>query len=178
MKTLFLLLLTGFCVFLSASEPQKMPEFKTPLLKKNLNIIDGVSTFRIIENKDQKGVIAWYRTFYPSVDFSKRPGDAGFVNFAERNKTRERVFITGLNHDLVTTDGVIFHKIIGVGQKGLWVWRIGTENVSFKYSYSRRNRTMRLKKFTVDPKEAAAYYSKKSGADKAVKSSVIATGRK
>ena len=76
----------------------------------------------------------------------------------ERNKSREKVYITGLDHNLVTSDGAIFHKIIGVGQKGLWIWRIGTETVKVKYE--RRTRTLRLKKYTVDPKEALEYYKK------------------
>ena len=156
-KVLFFLL--GFvCVSLTASEPQKMPAVDLPILKEKLHILEGAAVNRIIENKEQRGITAFYRVLYKKVDFKKKPGDAGFVSDWERNRNVEEIFISGLDHDPVTTRGELFHKNIGVGQKGLWVWRIGVETVRIKYA--RKNKVLRLKKYTVDPKEAAEYYRK------------------
>ena len=62
-KVLFLFL--GFvCVSLTASEPQKMPAVDLPILKEKLHILEGAAVNRIIENKEQRGITAFYRVLY------------------------------------------------------------------------------------------------------------------
>jgi hypothetical protein len=160
MKSLFLLFcLCGSIFLLQGSEAQKMPEFRSPLLKKNLNILQNVEVVHFYETKEKKGIIARSQGIYKKVDLSKRSGSYGFVKEWERHRYFEYVFIEGLDHDTLTSRGKIYHRMIGVDQRGLWVWRTGIETVRFRQN--KLEKEQRLKKYTVDPQVAQKYFEQK-----------------
>lgn len=75
--------------------------------------------------------------------------------FIEESKNEEMFFVSGVNLDKITEGCMVYHHSDGFGSGyTLDVWRIGT------ISIPRDGKTLRLKKFTVDPKEAMAYLGK------------------
>lgn len=160
MIRLFLLLcVCGSAFLLKGSEAQKMPEFSSQILKTNLNILQNAEAVHFYDAEGKKGIIARAQGVYKKVDLSKKTGAYGFVKEWERYRPFEYIFIEGLDHDALTYRGQIFHRKIGVGQRGLWVWRTGIETVHLKDK--KRKVDVRLKKYTVEPREAQKYLEQK-----------------
>ena len=146
---------------LGASEAQKMPEADTPLLKEKLNILLEPEVIHIQLQKDRKnGVVVKAQGIFKKINLKARPGDAGFLSGWEKFRPREYVLIDGLDTENIATGSVLYHKKIGVGQRGLWVWYTGTQKVRMKYL--RKGKPMWLKKYTVDPQKAETYYKNKA----------------
>lgn len=161
MRTLLL-----FCFLFSvacsgADEFQKMAEIKTPLLKEKLNIPLEPEVIHIQEEKNKiTGVIVHAQGIFKKINLKKKPGDIGFAGNWEKHRVREYLLIEDLNAEDLATGAVVAHKKIGVGQRGLWVWYIGTQKVRMKYV--RKGKPMWLKKYTVDPQKAEMYYKTKN----------------
>jgi hypothetical protein len=160
MMRLFLFVcVLGSALLLKGSEAQKMPEFRSQILKKNLNILQNAVVVHFYDAKGKKGIIARAEGVYKKVDLTLRTGAYGFVKEWERFRPFEYIFIEGLDQDALTYRGQIFHRKIGVGQRGLWVWRTGIETVHLKDK--KRKVDVRLKKYTVEPREAQKYLEQK-----------------
>ena len=159
MRLFFLVCVLGSALLLKGSEAQKMPEFRSQILKKNLNILQNAAVVRFYEVQGKKGIIAHAEGVYKRVDLSKKTGAYGFVREWERHRYFEYVFIEGLDHDSLTSGGKIYHREIGVGQRGLWVWRTGIETVRVKNK--KQEVELRLKKYTVEPQKAQKYLEQK-----------------
>lgn len=161
MRTLLLLCFLFSVACFGAAEIQKMAEIKTPLLKEKLNILLDPEVIHIQEEKNKiTGVIVHAKGIFKKINLKRQPGDMGFVSNWEKHRVREYVLIEDLDVEDLSSGAVISHKPIGVGQRGLWVWYIGTQKVRMKYL--RKGKPMWLKKYTVDPQKAETYYKNKA----------------
>lgn len=158
MRTVLLtFFLLGAVPSLLNAEEMKMPLVRTALQKSHLNILLEPEVVPVLVEKGKpKSVIVKARGIFKKVDFSKRPGDAGFVYGWERYRPYEFLLIDGIDVAETGSGCVLFHKKIGVGQRGLWVWYVGVEKVRIKHRH--KGKYMWLKKYTVDPRQAEVYY--------------------
>ena len=144
------------CLTILATDSQPMPKNTDLSLQNKRKILSEVTAKQIIETDKVKGIIATYNEIYNQ----KKPGKtidfwAGTWSYS-KNETQEDVFIVGLNHDLITQDGLIYHLDNGMEQHFLGLWPIGIEAIQ------KNGSSVRLKKFTVNPEEAKKYYSKQN----------------
>lgn len=172
MKKVLCAIMIGLSMVFSllADDPQPMPKATGEVLQKNQHALIKATVVQIIENENRNGVVANYETLLvgaklvPSTVSVKSGNkwtqekrmDIKFQS-QKKNESDEDVFIVGLNHDTLTNDGSIFHDTVSFFMENkpcLLVWPIGIEKMK------RGNQEIRLKKFTVDPKVAAAYYAK------------------
>lgn len=130
-----------------ADEAQKLPAFGK--IKKLAIALENVTALQVVENKKHNGVVATYKRSWTGVGNSNLGCGSDKIN-----ENYESIFITGLDHDIITTQGMIYHNEQN-GDYILCVWRIGIEKMM------RNGIPVRLKKFTVDPKQAEAYYKAK-----------------
>ena len=133
-----------------------MPKNTDISLQNKRKILSEVVAIQVIENEKHNGVVATYDEIYNQT----KPGKtidfwAGTWSWSD-NETHEDVFIVGLNHDLITQDGLIYHLDNGMEQHFLGLWPIGIEAIQ------KNGSSVRLKKFTVNPEEAKKYYSKQN----------------
>ena len=153
--------LTFLCFPVLAEPPQPLPQNTDLKLHIKHVILSEVRALQFREDNGHHGVVATYDCIYTlslrnkKVTSGKKLGvwDPGSWDF-KRNETSERIFIVGLDHNIITTDGIIYHEKSHLGdQHFLALWPIGTEYLS---------QNQRLKKFTVRPKEAFGFYKKNS----------------
>lgn len=159
-----------FSVF--ADDPQPMPKGISANLQKNQHALLKATVIQVVENKDRNGVVAIYETLLMGAKLvsssvlvrdgntwtKKQKTDVKFTKF-QKNENDETIFIVGLDHETLTDDGSVFHTIVDFftdDKPCLLVWPIGIEKMKLG------NRDIRMKKFTVDPKVAAAYYAQKA----------------
>ena len=148
MKRFLMLAAIAFCAVAAiADEAQKLPAFGN--MKKLAVALEDVTALQVVENPNHTGVVATYKRSCQGVGNTNRGYGSG-----KMNDTFERVFITGLDHDIITTRGMVYHNVQN-GEHILCVWPIGIEKMTAN------GNPVRLKKFTVDPKQAAAYYKAK-----------------
>ena len=126
-------------------------------LTRNARLLQDVRVIRVVDEETQKGVIARYRGSCSRFDWNKRAVDHGFILKWEKNKNKEQVFITGLDMERVTENVDVFNITFGVDERGLFVWYTGT--VKLKIRSGNKSREVRLRKFTADPRAAAAFYA-------------------
>ena len=93
MRLFLLLCVLGSAFLLKGSEAQKMPEFRSQILKKNLNIIQNAEVVHFYEAKGKKGIIARAQGIYKKVDLALKTGAYGFVKEWERHRPFEYIFI-------------------------------------------------------------------------------------
>ena len=135
-----------------ADEKQATPDLTDPLLKSKVQVLKRVVAVAVVETKQHNGVVAQYREIYDSVNFKVKPGNYHYLGNWKENKNFEKVFISGLDHDKVTTKGTVYHFEAYGGEYYLYVWPVGIEKLK------ENGRPVRMKKFTVDPKQALEYY--------------------
>ncbi|NCB09425.1 MAG: hypothetical protein EOM73_14835 [Bacteroidia bacterium] len=150
----FAVLFSGIAAF--ADDPQPMPKNTNLALQNKRQILLEVTAIQVVENDKHNGVVATYDEIWNL----KEPGTkidfwAGTWSF-KKNDNLEDIFIVGLDHDTITTNGLIFHIQNNSNQHFLELWPIGIEKMN------KGGRPVRLKKFTVNPKEAMTYYSQKA----------------
>lgn len=146
----------GFmCISAFADDPQPTPKNTNLALQNKRVILLEVEAIQVVENENRNGVVATYSEIWTL----KEPGTkidfwSGTWSF-KKNDNLENIFIVGLDHDTITTNGLIFHEKNNSNQHFLGLWPIGIEKMA------QGGRPIRLKKFTVNPKEALEYYAKK-----------------
>lgn len=159
MRYILLACILAAAPFLRASDALKMPEIKTAQLKEKLHVLLEAEVFHIQEEKGSPvKVVVKAQGVFKKVELKARPGDAGFVSAWEKFSSREYVLVEGVDSGKLATGEVLFHKQIGVGQRGLWVWECGVEKIRMKYI--RKGKPMWLKKYTVLPENAEKFLKK------------------
>lgn len=156
MKKIIISILSAAAIVCLADEAQKMPQAPKEIFRERLIMLTNVKAIQVVDNQWRKGVVCHYDNFCTKLNLYKRPCDIGFAGYVEQNKSFERIFITGLDHDKITTNGKVYHRKEWSWRGDvLFVWRIGIEKLTAG------GREVRLKKFTVDHKQAEAYWKKK-----------------
>ena len=146
------IMMAAVSIALSADDPQQpLPQISGKIPQTNLRILDGVEAVQVLDTEEAHGVVANYETICKKVTPNKNNANSSI--FTETNDTKEKIFITGLNLDLVTNRCRIYHYITGRGYF-LYVWPIGIQTLTLDET----GKTYRLKKYTVDPNVALAYY--------------------
>ena len=131
MRCILVVCLLSFAFVLRASEALKAPEIKQTLLKEKVNVLLEPEVIHIQELKNGKRqIIVKAQGIFKKVNFKYRPGDAGFVGLWEKFRPREYVLIEGIESGDIATGGLLFHKSIGIGQRGLFVWYTGVEKIA------------------------------------------------
>lgn len=155
MVTVFVLALCSLVAF-ADDEKQPCPEIKGSLLQKNVKVLQRVEASQVLEKQEKRGVVARYKTIYNFVNFKVNLGHISYLGKYAENESGERVFITDLDHDTITTDGTVYH-FREYGDYFLYVWPIGVQQFT-----SSTGKDVRLKKFTVNPKVFLEYQRRKN----------------
>ena len=136
-KTLLLVASVLLTVILRADYAQKMPDFAKS--KKPVRTLVEVTAVKVSEPPAPRGVIAIYKAIYAGKTDWNTP-----TGIREGNTNGQLIFITGLDHDIVTDRCFLFHRNHG-GSHLLFVWTAGTATVELN------GEMLRLRKYTVEP---------------------------
>ena len=139
-KTVFLILAFMLCACLYA-ETGKLPRIKCndkQLLKRRIAIANA-RVIQIVEANKEKGA--------PDAVISDK------YNYT--TERREQIIIEDVDLNYVANDELIYNGTIN-GFKCVYVWRIGTRKLKNRYGD-----TVILKRYTISPKVAKEYYTKK-----------------
>lgn len=122
---------------LTADYAQKMPSFGEH--RQLVRTLDGVTVVKVIETAKCRGVIATYERIYSGVG----KDGATPAGRCEDNVNGQRIFITGLDHRIITDRCFLFHRYYS-GRHLLFVRPLGVATVELD------GQTLRLRKYTVD----------------------------
>ena len=136
-KTLLLVASVLLTVALRADYAQKMPDFGKS--KKPVRTLVDATAVKVSEAPSARGVIAFYKAIYAGKSRGDTPAGP-----CEENTNGQLIFITGLDHDIVTDRCFLFHRSYG-GKHLLFVWTAGTATVELD------GKKLRLRKYTVEP---------------------------
>ena len=138
-KILLTLALTAVAAAaLRADYAQELPDFgKSRAAVRTLTEVVAVA---VVEGPSQRGMIARYKSIYAGMS-SKTLSPAGR---RDDNVNGQLIFITGLDHRIVTDRCFLFHRYVR-GTHLLFVWTAGTATVEFE------GRKVRLRRYTTDP---------------------------
>ncbi len=136
-------LLTAAWAMLLAATPaaadyaQKLPDFGND--RAHARTLVDVTAIKVIETETQRGVIASYKSIYSAVS----PRKLSPAGPREVNTNNQLIFITGLDHRIITDRSFIFHRPYG-GKHLLFVWTDGIATVELN------GKTLCLRQYTVD----------------------------
>ena len=137
-KILLALALALSAVALRADYAQELPDFgKSRAAVRTLTEVVAVA---VVEGPSQRGVIARYKSIYSGMS----PKTMSYAGRREENVNGQLIFITGLDHRIITDRCFLFHRYAGATHL-LFVWAAGTETVEFG------GRKLRLRRYTTDP---------------------------
>ena len=136
-NALLLVALTLLTVVLRADYTQKMPDFGKS--QKPVRTLVDATAIKVSEPPSARGVIALYKAIFAGKTAGNTP-----AGIREENTNGQLIFITGLDHDIVTDRCFLFHRNYG-GSHLLFVWTAGTATVELN------GKKLRLRKYTVEP---------------------------
>ena len=136
-KMLLMLTLALSAGALRADYAQELPDFKQS--RAAVRTLTEVVAVKVLE-APRRGVIARYKSIYAGMS-AKTLTPSGRC---EDNINGQLIFITGLDHRIVTDRCFLFHRYIR-GTHLLFVWTAGVETVEFE------GKNLRLRRYTTDP---------------------------
>ena len=119
-----------------ADYAQELPDFGT--MRDRARTLEDVVAVRVVETNEQRGVIASYRSIYAAIN----PRGLSPAGIREMNTTGQLIFITDLDHSIVTYNCFIFHRPYGERHL-LFAWSDGVATVELD------GRRLRLRRYTV-----------------------------
>ena len=119
-----------------AEYAQKLPEFGNS--RGSARTLEDVTAVKVIEDGGVRGVIASYKSIYAAV----APHKLMYAGTREMNTNKQLIFITGLDHNIVTDRCFIFHRMYGEKHL-LFAWDDGVATVKLG------GRQLRLRRYTV-----------------------------
>ena len=132
---MFLILMAGV---LCADYAQKLPDLGKS--RAAIRALTEVMAVEVVDGAAQRGVIARYKSIYAGVN----PKTLTPAGRCEENVNGQLIFITGLDHRIVTDRCFLFHRYAGATHL-LFVWTAGTATVEYG------GRKVRLRRYTTDP---------------------------
>ena len=136
-KILLLSVLTLLIGVLRADYAQKMPDFGKD--RAGVRTLVDVTALKVLPS----GVVATYKLIYSGTGKEGRTP----AGRCEENPNGQLIFITGLDHRIVTDRCFLFHRYYS-GHYLLFARTAGVATVEID------GKTLRLRKYTVDPKPA------------------------
>ena len=119
-----------------ADYAQELPDFGNA--RDRVRTLENVIAVRVIEGGGQRGVIASYKSIYSGIS----PRGLTPAGIREMNTNRQLIFITGLDHRIVTDRCFVFHRLYGEKHL-LFAWNDGVVTVELD------GRQLRLRRYTV-----------------------------